>query len=60
MTGDYVVLSNEELVKELIRIRFMLMRINGVLQSECRANHVLMMAQQLVDEQVQELAPEAE
>jgi hypothetical protein len=54
------VLTNEELVKELIRIRFSLMRVNGVLHSEGRSNHVLMMAQQLVDEQIQELAPEAE
>lgn len=54
------VLESRELVSELIRVRFMLMRINGQLQSEQRANHVLEVAQELVDQQVRQLAPEAE
>jgi hypothetical protein len=54
------VLTKDEFVQELIRIRFGLMRINGVLQSEQRANHVLEVAQQLVDEQIRVYAPEAE
>jgi len=54
------VLTKDEFVQELIRIRFSLMRVNGVLQSEQRANHVLEVAQQLVDEQIRVYAPEAE
>lgn len=53
-------LTNEELVKELIRIRFSLMRVNGVLQSERRPNHVLEVAQQLIDEEIRRIAPEVE
>ena len=51
-------LTKEEFATELIRIRFGLMRINGVLQSEGRPNHVLEMAQQLVDEQIRVQVPE--
>jgi hypothetical protein len=54
------VLAKEEFVSELIRIRFALMRINGVLMSENRTDHILLMAQQLVDERLREYAPEAE
>lgn len=53
-------LSAEELVKELIRVRFIMMRINGVLASEQRKNHTLLVVEHLVDEEIRRMAPEAE
>ena len=53
-------LTKEEFATELIRIRFALMRINGVLMSEQRPDHVLLMAQQLVDERIRDYVPEAD
>jgi hypothetical protein len=57
---DVVVLSNEELIKELIRVRFLMMRINGVLASEKRINHTLIVVENLVDEEIRRIAPEGE
>jgi hypothetical protein len=60
LAAETAMLTPDELIRELIMVRFKLMRINGVLLSERRANHPLEVAFQLVDEQVRELAPEAE
>lgn len=58
LANEVVVLTKDEFIQELLRVRFALMRINGVLLSEARPNHVLLMAQQLVDEQIEVYAPE--
>jgi hypothetical protein len=60
LASEIMVLTKDEFAQELIRVRFALMRINGVLMSEGRPNHVLLMAQQLVDEQIEVYAPEVE
>jgi hypothetical protein len=60
LATEIIVLTKNEFAQELIRVRFALMRINGVLISEGRPNHVLLMAQQLVDEQIEVYAPEVE
>jgi hypothetical protein len=52
--------TDRELLKELIRVRFRLMWINNVLMSEGRPNHVLLMAQGLVDDQLREMTTPAE
>lgn len=60
LAKELIVLTKDELATELLRVRFALMRINGVLQSEQRADHVLEVAQRLVDERIRAYAPEAE
>ena len=60
LADEVIMLTKEEFHRELLRIRFGLMRINGVLASEGRPNRALFVAQQLIDEQIEVLAPEAE
>ncbi len=55
-----MMLSDEELVREVIRVRFALVRINGVLASEGRPIDGLVSAEYLVDWVIRELAPEVE
>jgi hypothetical protein len=52
--------SDRDIIVDLIKMRFKLMRINGILQSEGRPSAWLESAGRLIDRDLLHRAPEAE